>query len=313
MKKCLSIPVFFFLTIIFSQTTLAKVITVNNRLDIGVADYSNLQSAYDNANAGDTLLVYPSETSYAGIDIARKIILIGSGFTSTPNQPATKISGTVNFLTGSEGSVIESFGGEFNITVTNANSIAISKNKLGSIIIEDSFNTMLFGNNSPSLTIKGNSLVEASNNILRSSQTPLTLEANSALNISNSIMVVDNSNLLIKGGTVTGKNNLIYYVKIFNWYSYLGYYEDSKVNFYYSLIDYYSEFNNLFSDNYNLKPGSAASGTGENSTDMGIYGGATPFVDGGYPSIPIIYQLDVPLTGSQKDGLNVTIKAKTDK
>ena len=297
--------------VLFSLKSTAKVITVNNRLDLAVADYSSLQLAYDDASAGDTLLVYPSETPYAGIDIAKKVILIGSGFTSTANLPATKISGTVNFLTGSDGSVIESFGGEFNITVTNANSIAISKNALASIVIEDSFNTMLFGNNSPSLTLKGNSLVEASNNIFRSSQTPIILEANSALNISNSIMVVDNTYLLIRGGTVTGKNNLIYYLKAYGWNIIYGYYEESNVNFYYSLIDYYSEFSNLFSDGYHLKPDSPASGTGENGTDMGIYGGATPFVDGGYPSIPIIYQLDVPLTGSQKDGINVTIKAKS--
>lgn len=306
----------------FGLNSMAKVITVNNRLDLAVADFPSLQTAYDNASAGDTLLVYPSETTYAGIDISKKVILIGSGFTSTANMPATKISGTVNFLAGSDGSVIESFGDDFTITVTSANSITISKNSFKNIIIDNSFSTLLLGNamygksytNLTSIVIiKGNSLVEAISNIISGSSNynnqfnisrAITIESASAINIANCIVVCGTA---LQGGTVNSRNSLIY-----------GWVYECNLSLNYSItrgIDNYTDFFNFFvgfnTSNFHLASGSPASGTGENGTDMGIYDGDTPFVDGGYPSIPIIYQLDVPLIGSQRDGINVTIKAKS--
>ena len=62
---------------------------------------------------------------------------------------------------------------------------------------------------------------------------------------------------------------------------------------------------------FHLKPESAAIGAGLNKVDLGAYGGDTPFDDNGYPAIPSIYYLDVPSVGSQKEGINVTIKAKS--
>ena len=129
---------------------MAKVITVNNRLDIAVADYASLQLAYDNATSGDTIMLFPSEIAYIGIDISKRLFLIGNGFVSSNYLPITIISGNVNFLEGSDGSSIESFGGLFNVTVIDANNILISRNDLKSLIIEGGdpvlrrFTTILF-------------------------------------------------------------------------------------------------------------------------------------------------------------------------
>ena len=307
MKNKLFIGVFLILSFFTCLNAFSKVITVNNRLDVNVADYISIKLAVDNATDGDTILVYPSEIYYEGLNITKKVILIGSGFTSTSNLPATKITGAMNFFAGSSGSVIESFGGDFELNVTDANNISICRNVIRRLGIQNSFNSLLMGNLVNTTFINGNSLVEAYNCVFKvfGFYPGINLDATSSINISNSIIY--GGNISISGGIVKGKNNLLYndvIAVLYESYNSLVYSRENGTNFNANFID----FDN---SNYHLKPGSPAIGTGENGTDMGIYGGNTPYVDGGYPSIPVIYYLDVPLTGSQKDGINITVKAKT--
>jgi len=304
---------------VFSIQLNARVLTVSNQSIPSVAQYSTLKTAYDAAQNGDTLLVYPSEFNYEGIDITKRIFLIGNGFVSTADMPATKIAGTINFLQGSDGAAIESFGGEFSINITSVNNILISRNSLMSVIFENSFNSVIIGNkiigksvnyvSNTTLTIKGISLIEASNNIIRTSRfgSAIIIEPNSVLKISNSIIILDeySNSATITGGKIIGRNNLIY-----------GYILNSNVELYYSMIkdnNSADEFSNLVDDTYHLKSGSAAIGTGENGADMGVYGGNNPYTEDGAPNLPSIYYLKVPLVGSQIDGLSVEIKAKTNK
>jgi len=55
---------------------------------------------------------------------------------------------------------------------------------------------------------------------------------------------------------------------------------------------------------WKLKTGSPAIGGGYGGIDCGIYGGNTPYVLSGLPTVPAIWLLDV-------NGLNVTVKAKS--
>ena len=60
-----------------------------------------------------------------------------------------------------------------------------------------------------------------------------------------------------------------------------------------------------------LKTGSPAIGTGVGGVDMGLYGGADPYVLSGLPAIPAIWSISAPSSGSGASGLNVNIKAKS--
>jgi hypothetical protein len=62
---------------------------------------------------------------------------------------------------------------------------------------------------------------------------------------------------------------------------------------------------------WRLSDGSPAIGTGFEGVDMGMFGGAEPYVLSGIPPIPTIYQLNAPAVGEKNTGLPITIKAKS--
>ncbi|HNY02790.1 MAG TPA: hypothetical protein PKG48_09400, partial [Bacteroidales bacterium] len=62
---------------------------------------------------------------------------------------------------------------------------------------------------------------------------------------------------------------------------------------------------------WQLAVGSPAIGAGNDGSDCGIFGGATPYVLSGLPSIPAIYEINMPSAGTSANGINVTVKAKT--
>ena len=47
------------------------------------------------------------------------------------------------------------------------------------------------------------------------------------------------------------------------------------------------------------------------SVDTGIYGGSTPFIDGGFPGLPSIMEIQADHVGSQTGGLDINVKAKS--
>jgi hypothetical protein len=59
-----------------------------------------------------------------------------------------------------------------------------------------------------------------------------------------------------------------------------------------------------------LKAGSPAKGTGYGGTDMGAFGGTTPFVMGLQPAVPAIYQINAPGAPSGST-MNVTFSTKS--
>jgi hypothetical protein len=61
---------------------------------------------------------------------------------------------------------------------------------------------------------------------------------------------------------------------------------------------------------FKLKPGSPAIGAGQGGTDMGAFGGSTPFVLGLQPAIPAITAITSP-AAANASSINVTFSSKS--
>lgn len=315
---------------LFSEQSHATVITVDNNYP-RIGQFATIQEAHDALNSGDTIYVYPSLVNYTAVKTVKKIHFLGAGFQSSQiGLRATLLDGTFEFSAGSDGSSLTGFGGDFNVVV-DANNISIARNKLkgikvntghlGTIITQ---NFIFDTNNNFLIDVESENDVIISNNIIknhsiwygpngnnsnngkgiRANQTTnTTIILNNVIDLANLPYSSDAVAIDIGSSNTAASNNIILIGSIIG----------TQTEFSNNLIN--PEIESVFIDfrqnNYKLKSGSPASGTGENGTDMGIYGGATPFVDGGYPDIPVIYFLDVPLNANKKDGINVTIKAKT--
>jgi len=87
----------FLIGFIVSIALNATVHTVSNNPQVP-ADYSDLQKALDNAQKGDTVYVYGSETDYGTVNVRKLVHIIGAGYRpANANDLKTTIY-TVNFL-----------------------------------------------------------------------------------------------------------------------------------------------------------------------------------------------------------------------
>jgi len=307
---------FFFLICVFvsfllSIQSYAAVITVDaNHPSAGM--YKNLKDAHDAANSGDTILVYPFAGSYNAIDVTKKLKIIGRGWYHVPiSNISTTISGTMQFLAGSSGSLLEGFRHAFGVTV-DANSITIKRNDLdhinvksnhtGTVILQNLFDAnqqsnliYVFSNND--IFIANNIFINrygySSNslgifachntisiNIIFNYMSVATGNKNTALNLDNSNYYVANN--IIASGKVSPKTSLGFCNNISN-SNQLNSSNGNMINV---------DMSAVYGNSYKLIENSPAIGAGTNGTDIGIYGGSTPFVPCGYPSIPRIVNIE---------------------
>ncbi|RYF84526.1 MAG: hypothetical protein EON98_08955 [Chitinophagaceae bacterium] len=122
----------------------AKIWRVNNNVGI-TADFTTIQLAHNGANAGDTLYLEGSTTSYGNLTSTKQLTIIGPGYflDLVPNTQAITLTakvGTVTLNQGSGGTIIQGIdfdGSTLNIYV---NDVTIRKNKFSS----SSSNTELY-------------------------------------------------------------------------------------------------------------------------------------------------------------------------
>ncbi len=82
--------------LIFVSQAFATTITVDNKVN-SAAMYTNLQTAIDNANSTDTILVAGSPTTYGTITINKELVLIGNGYRIDSDFDYSTIVGQVVF------------------------------------------------------------------------------------------------------------------------------------------------------------------------------------------------------------------------
>lgn len=317
----------------------ATILIVDNHFPTPAGEYATIKLAYDAASPGDTLLLTPSEGEYAGITVSKLVHIVGNGWARpSASVPNTKTSGFI-YSTGSASSSLT--GCEVNGVIDiNTNNITVKRNKCQSILVRANCTDVVIKqnyvigyrldyNNRPTQTIIyvwENTKVFLSNNVIIN--TAYGSFENYALLIcypSNSIVcnnifkaedysvVLDMSgatysthsvfNNIILGGGISG------IAASFNNMSQSTQFPATDGNL--QNKDMSTVFVDAANYDFHLKAGSPAIGAGFNGTDCGIYGGDFGFVDNGAPWLPIVYELNVPVMVNKKDGLNVTVKAKT--
>jgi len=310
-------------------TANATVWRVNNNPGID-ADFTNFTTAQNMASANDTLYFEGSTVSYGNIAITKPLIIIGPGYFLTEN-PQTQANlnnatfGTITFNTGSSFSKIMGLVITGTITI-NVGNIEIIKNKLQDITFKSttSFSNIYIGDNyvSSEGAISNSSGSEIINNIVISNNFfygyygGIGLPNNFYCVISNNIF--NNSNINVFNSTLINNiqpsgaqtlNNNVYFNNIGNGTQFPNNNNNQQnVN-----------MNNVFvgatgystDGQWQLKAGSPAIGAGNDGTDCGIFGGLTPYVLSGMPSIPAIYEINMPASGNNVSGINVTVKAKS--
>ncbi len=338
MKKRVNYYLIFSLLFVFSNESLiAKIWRVNNAPGIN-ADFNNLQTAHDSANAGDTLYVEGTPFSYGDITCTKKLYLFGPGYflAENENTSAIKNSAYVNgfiFNDGSQGTLVCGLY-LYNGLSINTNNINIKRNDIGNITVSYNRDSIYIGQN----YIRGNlnfyqdapsiKTILIVNNIILN-----------GINLNNckSILFVNNHLVGCINGTESFFSNNIFDENIGcgtgsiadvskqnlfsnNIFKTAGV---GSVNGNQANVDLSTVFlvaptatkpQDVSTDGrWQLKVGSPSKAAGFGSTnekpvDIGPFGGTEPYVLSGLPPIPSIYFFEHQPIGSNADPLDVRIK-----
>ena len=330
-----------------SSLAFSAILIVDNNIP-STSVYTTLQDAHDAASNGDIIQVIPSNSAYTGITVGKQLEFIGAGFSPLNFDGIfikhTRIDGTVNFSGESEGSRIKGFGGQFEVLII-ANNITVQKCFLRRIQLGSggtAYNIMIASNlivptnyypfeicYSNSSSFSFNLL----NNIVYAPDYP-SIVFNSGyetyyyggwqsryVSLNGNCFFVNNTFILYNGG---GSTFLVcpasdYDATIMN---NIGNIEFSDSPFHtYNVTgpdaltcitsDYHTAANSSAIDSGN--PNIAYNDLDCSRNDCGAYGGPTPFVDGGIPGLPAIYEINGPGVATPNEAIPIQIKAKTNR
>jgi hypothetical protein len=333
----------------------SKVLTVSNNTN-SPGQYADLQAACDAASDYDTIYIHASEKAYDAVNVKKPLVLIGEG--ALPNQQVlwgTNVSSiTFTHDIGSDlpssGSKVYGIHASFQIGVDKSNK------GISGIVFERCRGGI---NSNPGVYISGLSIHQfiggigsnmylinaiisnsifssfsigyySSNNIIRNCILSSYPTFHGAL-VANNIFYQPNSNGYISAENTTFTNNICYFsdnpfpIQIAKNVTYTGNIVDKNPKFVQSAtptdVNVYQSYTAPPFANFNLLVGSPALTLGTDGTQAGIYGGPTPWVEGGegvyryfaMPSqVPYVTDMDILNTAIPLNGtLNVKIKAKT--
>jgi hypothetical protein len=308
------------LLIINCSTFPAKIWRVNNNAEAD-ADFTTLQDANNAALNGDTILVEGSATIYGDATITRTFYIVGTGYFLDEN-PETQANtesakfGRITFNSGSEGSILTGF--QMNYISINTNDIAITRNNISytiwinsgvsNITIEQIYagyiSQIQVGANCQNITIRNNYLHSHSAPLIDSESTTILLIYNNifqhvlagaytSIDVHNSVL---NNNILINGDFI-GTNN-IFNNNLAN-ENQFGTENGNQANVNMGNV-FVGLLGNSTDGQWQLLQGSSAIGAGLNGEDCGMFGGSTPYVLSGMPTM-----------GTSQGGLDIHLKAKT--
>ena len=341
MKFMAKIIVVFHIMILVGAGLYGKIWTVDNNAG-HVADFTTATDAINSANVspGDTLMFVGSPTLYDNPAITKRLVLIGPGFflDENPELQANPLPAKLGggwFKDGSAGSVMMGLYVTTALSITE-DSITVSRNFIESA----GFLAISIGGPVSNIVISHNyitgSIVASTRGIIevKFTVTNLIISGNYILNgqgasetyahaiyvdatssavithnvldgplkISNSIL---ENNILILGALTDGGNNQFAH-------NLANASQFGATNGNQELVDMSTVFAGTGSTDgqWQLAGASPAIAAGIGGVDCGMFGGQSPYVLSGLPSMPVITFLSVPTTGSQSSGLKIHIKAR---
>ena len=292
-----------------------------------VADFRNLQEAHDGASERDTLYVAGSGKSYGDLTLTKTLYIFGPGyfFEENPDTQAWPVSATAEYITfdtGSEGSLIAGLSisttlyagsikpiyvktNNINIRNTLANNIRFNNGVSNCIIMQNYFrNKVTFNSNCQGIIFYNNIIPAAE--ISFESTCSADFQYNligGKISLSNSIfhnnIIIGESDFELTNCDIANNISSGEQVGTDNG-------NQSNVNESEIFVGTGSS-----DGNWKLAEGSPATAVGTEGTDIGPYGGSTPYVISGVPNIPSIYYFVSPTAASKESGLPVHIKAKS--
>jgi hypothetical protein len=312
----------------------AAILRVNSVSNMS-ATYSNLTIAINAASPGDTIYLEGAPTAYSGVNISKKLRIIGSGYFLNENNPYTQAIplesqiNSITFSAGSDGSVLQG------ITV-------------GTIAIKDSFITVerchinninLNSDAAPSYgdTIRNNYITYGISS---------TTGVNQGLFVYNNIFIgpvpittTTQSNGYMINNTFLPTNNATFTCSNFSFQNNImknpTFGPNLPANVFYHNIATNSNIpsgnGNLLNVNINslfttdptattdgklqlspTSPAKEAGLLGSDIVDCGAFGGPAPYILSGMPNVPSIYELMVPASvplGTQTLLINISAAA----
>lgn len=339
MKKRIIVVLIFWVYSLFTAMNAKIWIVDNNPTSVG--DFTTLADAHSAASAGDTVFVYPSAIAYSSITVTKQLFLLGVGFDieihgGQASPTNTTLSGTMTFNAGSEGSLLEGFDGEFIVDI-NTDEITIKRNELVRMTIDGSnclilqneiigftgtgSTNILIGANFDNILIANNKVYQTYglsaswNNAIQGTNSTVLTVVNNVLktqNANNYALRNLSSNTLVQNNIIIQGNvtqTAVYQYNMCNSTQLPGT-DGNLLNINMSTV---FEDPADWVDGLHLLSGSPAIGAGFNGVDMGIYGGDALYVDGGFPGLPAIFHLESEAITTPQNGLDVLIKAKSNK
>ncbi len=319
MKKALY---FLTLTVLFSVTigsASATVFRVNNGLTENKPGglFNSIQAAHDNNSTrnGDTLMIEGSAKGYDAFTCTKRLVIIGPGYFLGENAgvngvvTSALINGYSYFNPGSQGSYFIGMESEYALTISTDNiyiircKIPISFSGVSNCKLTMSYINGIGGGYSTTNTSITNCIIgsDYTNTSYSTYENNILVGKSdwrfSAGTFRNNILLERDAKVDIKSPNI--QNNLAPNAQ-FGTDNGNKAYEPSDVFVGTGSSD----------GKYKIKATSPYIAAGYGGTQPGIFGGAEPYVLSGIPTVPIIYELNVPGTGSAAAGLNINVKIR---
>lgn len=340
MKKLITIVLFI---AIFSVGMAQTVRRVNNIPGTsGTNVYTTAQAAHDAAVANDILIFDASSVSYGDLTLTKPLKMYGNGYflninTELKSDDRPSTLGTVWFNTGSGAS--EMYGiTSSTVYVQGVSNLIVSRNNLGSFniytynkanTVNTNVSNILFTRNyvstiSPSSSASGFSIssVLINNNII------YYISANSDPLVQS--WVVRNNTITYPGAGVITLANGVFENNLLSGNSSATGVTFSNVSASYNVstgtalitgignvsafdvnADLLGATGNSPDKAFQIKAGSALLTMGSSSSQVGAFGGASPYIVSGIPAIPSIVSMINSGTGNSTTPIQVTISAKS--